>query len=185
MAFCTKCGAQVPDGTTFCTACGSPIAAAAAAAPQPQQAQQFQQPPQQQYQQPNFQQQAQQQFQQQYQPVDNFDHTAEFTAKDISENKVVAMLIYLSGVIGLFISFICGSTNSPYASFHARQWLKIYVMQVLTIVCSFLLIWTIIVPIAGAIFSVILEVLQIIGFFQVCGGKAKEPAIIRNFKFLK
>lgn len=184
MAFCTKCGAQVPDGTAFCTSCGSPIAAAAAAAaPQAAPQQQFQQ--QQFQQQPNFQQQAQQQFQQQYQPVDNFDHTAEFTAKDISENKVVAMLIYLSGVIGLFISFICGSTNSPYASFHARQWLKIYVMQVLTIVCMFLLFWTIIVPIAAGVFSIILEVLQIIGFFQVCSGKAKEPAIIRNFKFLK
>ncbi len=186
MAFCTKCGAQVPDGTAFCTTCGSPMAAAAPqAAPQPAPQPIPQQQPQFQQQQPQFQQQAQQQFQQVYQPVDNFDHTAEFTAKDSSENNVVAMLIYLSGVIGLFISFICGSTNSPYASFHARQWLKIYVLQVLTVVCMLLLFWTIIVPIAAAIFSVILEVLQIIGFFQVCSGKAKEPAIIRNFKFLK
>ena len=33
--FCTKCGASIPEGNQFCTACGSPIAAAAAAAPQP------------------------------------------------------------------------------------------------------------------------------------------------------
>ena len=33
--FCTNCGAQVPDGTKFCTHCGSPIAAAPAPAPAP------------------------------------------------------------------------------------------------------------------------------------------------------
>lgn len=33
--FCTNCGAQVPDGSKFCTSCGSPIAAAPAPAPAP------------------------------------------------------------------------------------------------------------------------------------------------------
>ena len=33
--FCTNCGAQVPDGSKFCTHCGSPIAAAPAPAPAP------------------------------------------------------------------------------------------------------------------------------------------------------
>ena len=36
MAFCTKCGTQVADGTAFCTKCGAPMAAAG-----------YQQPPQQ------------------------------------------------------------------------------------------------------------------------------------------
>lgn len=34
--FCTNCGAQVPDGSKFCTHCGSPIAAAPAPAPAPE-----------------------------------------------------------------------------------------------------------------------------------------------------
>lgn len=34
--FCTNCGAQVPDGSKFCTSCGSPIAAAPAPAPAPE-----------------------------------------------------------------------------------------------------------------------------------------------------
>ena len=44
MAFCTHCGAQIPDGAKFCTSCGSPVAAAPAAntpprpAPRPTQA---------------------------------------------------------------------------------------------------------------------------------------------------
>jgi uncharacterized membrane protein len=34
MAFCTKCGAQVPDGISFCGSCGSPIVGAVPAAGQ-------------------------------------------------------------------------------------------------------------------------------------------------------
>lgn len=33
--FCTKCGASVPEGTQFCTACGKPVGAVAAPSPQP------------------------------------------------------------------------------------------------------------------------------------------------------
>ena len=36
MAFCTHCGAQIPDGAKFCTSCGAPVAAAPAARPAPQ-----------------------------------------------------------------------------------------------------------------------------------------------------
>ncbi len=58
MSFCTKCGAQMPDGSAFCTKCGAPMGQAA-----PQQAAQpVQQPMQQGYQQPYA--------QQPYQPVD-------------------------------------------------------------------------------------------------------------------
>ena len=38
---------------------------------------------------------------------------------------------------------------------------------------------------AAPICMIIILVLQIIAFFQVCGGKAKEMAIIRSFGFLK
>ena len=60
--FCTKCGAQLPDGAQFCTNCG---AKSAPAYQQPQQ-QVYQQPQQQPYQQP--QQAYQQPYQQPYQP---------------------------------------------------------------------------------------------------------------------
>ena len=36
MAFCPRCGAQLPDGAKFCTSCGAPLAAAPAANPAPQ-----------------------------------------------------------------------------------------------------------------------------------------------------
>lgn len=53
--FCRNCGNNLPEGTSFCTACGTPIQAAPAEQPAPQPVQQpvYQQPV---YQQPNYQQ---------------------------------------------------------------------------------------------------------------------------------
>lgn len=36
MAFCTHCGAKLPDGARFCTSCGTPVAAAPSSNPAPQ-----------------------------------------------------------------------------------------------------------------------------------------------------
>ena len=61
--FCPNCGAQIPDGTKFCTSCGASLEATQ----QPQQQPQYQQPQQQYQQQPQYQQSSQQQYQQQSQ----------------------------------------------------------------------------------------------------------------------
>ncbi len=116
--------------------------------------------------------------------VDPYDHTAEFDAKDISDNKVIAMLVYLMGPIGIIIALLASST-SPYAAFHVRQSLKFAVVEILSAVCAILLCWTFIVPIAYGIFTLVLVVLKFICFFQICSGKAKEPAIIKSLGFLR
>jgi len=113
--------------------------------------------------------------------ANQYDHTAEFDPKDISDNKVFAMLPYLLSFIGVIIALLAAK-ESKYAMFHARQGLKIVVTQILLgILC--------IVPFLGWIVAgigyAIVFVLTIIAFFQVCGGKAKEPAIIRSFGFFK
>ena len=59
-----------------------------------------------------------------------WDHTAEFDPKDISENKVVAMLVYLLGWVGIIIALLAANT-SPYAAFHVRQGLKFVVLNCL------------------------------------------------------
>ncbi len=109
------------------------------------------------------------------------DHTAEFTAEDISQNKVLAMIPYLLGIFGIIVSLLASGT-SPYAAFHVKQALKIYVVQEISVVLC-------IIPFLGwivaGIWSIISLVITIICFIQVCKGKAKEPAIICNFKFLK
>lgn len=113
-----------------------------------------------------------------------FDHTSEFDPKDISDNKVISMLVYLLGLVGVLFAMIAG-TKSDYVAFHVRQSLKITVVEILLSIVTVLLCWTFIVPIAASVCAIILLVLRIIAFFQICKGKACEPAIIRGLKFLK
>lgn len=112
------------------------------------------------------------------------DHTSEFTAEDISQNKVLAMTPYLLGWIGIIIALL-GAGTSPYAAFHVKQALKIQIVTILLGLVTILLCWTFIVPILAGIASIVLFVIQIICFFGVCNGTAKEPAIISSLKFLK
>ena len=119
-----------------------------------------------------------------YYAANPFDHTNEFDAKDISDNKVIAMLVYLLGIVGVFLALI-GSQNSPYAAFHVRQSLKFTVIETLMAIITALLSWTFIVPIAAGIMYIVLFVVKIICFVSICKGEAKEPAIIRSFGFLR
>lgn len=116
--------------------------------------------------------------------TDIYDHTAEFDSEDISSNKVVAMAAYILGMVGIVIALLA-APGSKYAAFHSRQALKLSITNTLLAFVMVLLSWTIIVPIAGAVCIVILGVVRIICFFQVCSGKAKDAPIIRSLGFLK
>ncbi|WP_417403721.1 zinc-ribbon domain-containing protein [Hominenteromicrobium sp.] len=130
MAFCEKCGAQIPENGTFCAACGAPVAAQAQPtrtleqpAAQPQAPEQQPQPPvypqQPVYQQPVYPQ----------QPVyDPADHTAEFDPEDVSQNKVIAMAAYILGTVGIIIALLA-APQSKYAAFHSRQALKLDIVR--------------------------------------------------------
>lgn len=116
-------------------------------------------------------------------PVDIFDHTAEFDPVDISNNKVIAMLVYLIGIWGIIIALLAAN-NSKYAAFHVRQALKFTVLEIITAIITVLFFWTFLVPIATGIFYIVLFVVKITCFFSICKGRAKEPAIVRGFNFL-
>ena len=107
MKTCPNCHAQLDDSSIFCTSCGTQFGAVPpqqnAVPPQqnavpPQQnavpPQQNAVPPQQNAVPP------QQAFVPAYDP---YDHTAEFDPKDISDNKVFAMLCYLMDFIGIIV----------------------------------------------------------------------------------
>ena len=113
MKVCSKCGNNCPDGASFCNVCGSPLGAEAA-----QDSTNTQDAAQNAYQAP----------QQAYAYVDPSDHTAEFDAADISENKVLAMLPYLLSWIGVIVALL-GSHDSKFAAFHVKQALKLTVRQ--------------------------------------------------------
>ena len=109
------------------------------------------------------------------------NHTAEFDPKDISDNKVFAMLCYLMDFIGIIVALLA-THSSKYTMFHVRQALKITVVSILSV---FVLIIPFLGWIAFPILQGIIWVIKIISFFQICSGKAKEPAIIRSFGFLR
>lgn len=162
---CTNCGTELPDGSAFCTNCGASLAGGT---PQPAgQTANAGAPQMQNYATPN-----------------SNDHTAEFSAKDISDNKVMAMVPYLLGTLGIILALLA-SKESPYTSFHVRQALKITVVNTLIAIISLVLFWTIIVPILAGICFAVLFVIKIICFFSICSGKAKEPPLISSLGFLK
>jgi len=197
MKICPNCNAQVADEAMFCTTCGASLgfsqqtntnqenttASQQGTFPAGGFAQNTQQNTQQDTQQ-NTQQNYQQYYNYQQPYIEPWDHTAEFTAKDISDNKVLAMLLYLVGGIAIIYALL-GSQKSDYLSFHVRQVLKFMVVEVLLAIIAAVLCWTIVIPIAAGICLIILFVVKIICFFQIASNKSVEPAIIRSLGFLK
>ncbi|MBQ3861278.1 MAG: zinc ribbon domain-containing protein [Clostridia bacterium] len=152
MKFCPNCHLTYDDTANVCGQCGGPLQVIPQQVPQAQPA---------------------------YDPT---DHTAEFNPRDISDNKVFAMLPYLMSFIGVIIALLA-APSSPYTMFHVRQGLKISVTSILvTIVGAIIpfLGW-----IAAGICAIVILVVEIICFFRVCKGQAKEPPIIKNLGFLK
>lgn len=111
--------------------------------------------------------------------VEEFDHTADYDAADISDNKVYALSAYIFSFFGVLLCNVLAK-QSPFAQFHAREALKIDIVALVVYILSVLLCWTCIVPVAGAVFEIILLVVRIIAFVQVCKGQAKEPWMIRS-----
>lgn len=175
MKVCPVCHSQVGDGSYYCTMCGNRLPDDLE--PMPYQPQNYQNP----YQQSTYQQPVYQQPVPAYNP---YDHTAEFDAADVKENKLYAMLMYLTGIVGIIIALLAAK-ESDYVQFHLRQNVKFLVVEMLLALCAVVLMFTVVVPIAAMIVLVVVEIIRLISFFQVCGGKAKEPAIIRSLGFLK
>ena len=153
MKICPACRISYDDTANNCTECGAPLAHAA-----PQMASV---------------------------PVaarPATDHTAEFAPADISQNKVLAMIPYLMGWIGIIITLLASGT-SLYAGFHVRQALKIQVCSTLGTLIG------LIIPILGwiavGILAIVVVIINIICFFSVCKGEAKEPPIVSSFGFLR
>ena len=116
--------------------------------------------------------------------VNPYDHTAEMDPKAISENKVVAMLPYLIGWVGIILCALL-SANSKFASFHVREALKLTVCKILVVIVGVVLFWTFIVPLLAGLLYFVLWVVGIIGFFNVCRGKAVSLPVVKGLGFLK
>lgn len=183
MKFCIECGAQLDDATVFCTQCGTkqpevqaePVKAPEEApkptpAPVPVPAPAPQPAPKTAPVQPK--------------EKKNYDHTAEMDKQDVSDNKILAMLVYLCGILGIIVAALVAK-ESKYVQFHIRQAIKLSLSAVLAGLVVAVAWWTVIGLIAGLAALAFIEVLCVIQFVQVCMGKAIEPVLIRELPFMK
>ena len=133
-------------------------------------------------------------YQQQNNKNQRTDHSARFGQNDISENKVSAIAAYLLGPIGIIIALLI-ARDSAYTAFHVREALKMTICSVILEVFAAIFVLFGLIPLVGIIFKMMLLltsvawvgvlILRLIAIAQVSNGEAKEPAIIRNFAFLK
>jgi len=170
MFFCSKCGTQLPNGAKHCPSCGEAVNTANnlnngnTGANGGNSINDLLNTP---------------------------DMTAEFDAADIEQNKLFALLSYLSI---LFLVPILAAPNSKFARFHANQGLVLFIVDIaLPIVAGSVSAIIFFIPFIGVIIAGIIGtaaglvslLFTILGVVNAAQGKAKELPIIGKLKILK
>ncbi len=100
----------------------------------------------------------------------------EFDAQDIADNRMLAMLGYLTmGILPMI-----GCRNSAFAMHHVNQALWIYIGAMLCSLASGILAFTVIIPILGGIALIVLLVFEIMGIVRALKGSGKYLPFIKN-----
>lgn len=180
MAYCKNCGTQLEDGAMFCPGCGASAETAQPAAEQNEG------------------------FVGKIKGLnDTQDRTADFDAKDVSDNKGLTVLSYFGPLV--FVPMFARK-NSKFARFHANQGLLLFIaygaygiiQSILTAILKAIFPWrwdygylggrgfiygalTTILSLVWIVFTV----LAVIGIINTVKGKAKELPIIGKFRILK
>lgn len=161
MAFCNKCGNQLPDGANNCPNCGAP---AGNTQQNTQNAQAF---------------------------VNNMmntnDTTSQFDPQDINNNKGMSVLAYIGF---LFLVPLLACPNSKFARYHTNQGLVLFLLEfALGVVTGILGIIPIAGLIIGGLLSAVggifTLVLMIMGIINAAQGQAKELPLIGKITLLK
>ena len=182
MAFCSHCGAQVPDGANNCPSCGASVAGAAGAANSANTNN------------TNAGSSAGEQFQKAAAAAASLgaDHTSEYDPADIAANKTVCGFAYL-GIL-FFLPLVACPSDSKYARFHANQGLLLLLVSVAVGVVSgifstlgfwvagFFWVLSYIISSLGGLATL---ALMIIGMVNTFGGKAVELPVIGKITLIK
>lgn len=161
MAFCNKCGKEIPVGANNCPNCGAPAGNAQQNA---QNAQDF---------------------------VNNImntaDTTSQFDPQDINDNKGMSVLAYI-GILFLIPLLAC--PNSRFARYHTNHGLVLFLLEVaIGVVTGIFGIIPIAGLIIGGLISAVggifTLVLMILGIINAAQGQAKELPLIGKITLLK
>lgn len=189
MPFCTNCGKEINEETKFCPSCGNAVAENGGVTQNQEtqgQSTAYTVPP-------------TEDFSAKLNKLaDTEDKTAEFDSTDISDNKVFAILSYISILV---LVPILAAPNSKFARFHANQGLVLLIAElaygvissvikgVLKLVFRVLPFWfsavyTLLSFVIGCLGLVFL-VFAVIGIINAANGKAKELPIVGKITLLK
>lgn len=167
------CGNILSDDAQFCPSCGEKVASATTEATPNSK--------------PNQEKEQKNDFSSQFENImDTPDTTEKYDTKDIEENKVLALLSYLSI---LFLIPYFAAPNSRFARYHVNQGAILFICStVLSIVFGGLAA----IPFAGIVFGICNGlvgianlVLIIIGICNACSGRAKELPFIGKYTLIK
>lgn len=115
---------------------------------------------------------------------DEFDRTELFSEEDVKENRLFALLLYLTGIVGIIIALL-KDKDSPYLNFHTNQVLKTVICETAVLILSGLLCFTFIVPAFGVLIIIALNIVKLISALWVLKGYSKEILILRSLRDLK
>lgn len=155
MAFCSKCGKEIPEGSKFCASCGAQAPGKKAESVVDKATAIFN-------------------------DLNNTaDTTASFDPADINENKAISILNYFGPF--LLIPLLV-KTNSPFVRYHANQGL---LLLILDLVIGLVAVIPFIGWIVGLVGGIAVFVMMIIGIVNCVNGKAKQLPIIGKYTILK
>lgn len=104
----------------------------------------------------------------------------QFSQEDVNNNKVMGILAYL-GFLSLIPFF--AAKESPYAQFHAKQGLTLFVVEVIFSILAFVLAFIPIVgPIVSLLIGICILVLVVIGIMNALGTEAKKLPVLGMIK---
>lgn len=112
-----------------------------------------------------------------------WDKTEMFSDEEVKEYRLAAVLIYLTGIVGIILSLLINK-ESEYLKFHIKEGIKITVLSSLLIVISLLLCWTFIVPILSVICEILIIIISFVSAVWTIQGKSKNAFLIRNLTIL-
>lgn len=177
MAFCKNCGNKLPEGSTFCSKCGTPV-----------------------YDKSSQTDTEQHQYGTQQNGFFNSDDvTAEFDPMDIKENKLMAVLSYM-WILVLIPIFV--EKKSKYVKFHATQGLNVAIvsvgMAILVAVLKTIIrivffgslefgiggVLLTIVNLINMLVSIGVSVLEVLGIINVVQGKCKKLPVLGKLDIL-
>lgn len=117
---------------------------------------------------------------------DTADTTDAYDPEDVSKNKGMAILAYLSWLV--LIPLLCAK-ESRFARFHCNQGLLLSIVETIAgiIIGALaripLIGW--VFAVAGALVEVVMFVMLIIGIVNAANGRAKELPVIGSITLLK